>query len=106
MKAPGFLRSVSKLAGTELLAQPAGTSATVVNAASDWDHYSGTSMASPHVAGAAALVCQAQGNRGLLPLDVENILKGTAKDLGARGTDTTYGAGLVDAFAAVKAATG
>jgi serine protease len=52
--------SVSKLAGTELLAQPAGTSATVVNAASDWDHYSGTSMASPHVAGAAALVWQAQ----------------------------------------------
>ncbi|MDV6316588.1 S8 family serine peptidase [Idiomarina sp. HP20-50] len=53
---------------------------------------SGTSMASPHVAGVAALVwshhptCSAQEIRG--------VLNATAEDLGAAGRDVKYGYGL------------
>jgi serine protease len=52
----------------------------------------GTSMASPHVAGIAALVM----SRGLTnPAAVESVIKATAKDLGAPGRDDLYGSGLV-----------
>jgi subtilisin family serine protease len=62
---------------------------------------SGTSMASPHVAGAAALVIA--GNSDLSNLEVRDILSSTAVDLGTAGRDTHYGYGLVDAMAAVSA---
>lgn len=55
---------------------------------------SGTSMASPHVAGVAALVI-ASGVTG--PDPVRQRLKGTADDLGKGGWDTETGYGLVDA---------
>ncbi|MEW6033353.1 MAG: S8 family peptidase [Chloroflexota bacterium] len=58
---------------------------------------SGTSMASPHVAGTAALVI-ASGQSG-----VRAILQATADDLGDTGWDNLYGYGLVDAQ---EAATG
>lgn len=60
---------------------------------------SGTSMASPHVAGAAALVIgsgRASGNAA-----VRAVLEQTADDLGAPGLDSLYGHGLVDAEQAV-----
>ncbi len=62
----------------------------------------GTSMASPHVAGVAALVLSVDPN--LTPADVRNILTSTATDLGASGPDEQFGAGLVNAAAAVNAA--
>ena len=62
---------------------------------------SGTSMATPHVAGTAALVLKAQP--GLTPSQVRALLKTTADDLGAPGFDNYYGNGLVDAQ---QAATG
>ncbi len=55
---------------------------------------SGTSMASPHVAGLVALMI-AKGVG-----DVRNTLASTAKDLGDPGWDALYGSGLVDAVAA------
>jgi subtilisin family serine protease len=55
----------------------------------------GTSMASPHVAGVAALVLAA--GRFTSPADVRNQLFVTADDLGAPGRDPHYGFGLVDA---------
>jgi subtilisin len=64
----------------------------------DW---SGTSMASPHVAGVAALVI-AEGVS--VPNDVRTVLSLTAIDLGSAGPDTRYGFGLVDAAAAVALA--
>jgi subtilisin len=54
-----------------------------------YGNMSGTSMASPHVAGAAALLI-ADGVS-----DVRNALQSTAEDLGDPGWDPLYGYGLV-----------
>lgn len=56
--------------------------------------FSGTSMASPVVAGVAALLKSKHPD--LKPHEIEAILEMTAKDLGDRGYDLTYGHGLVD----------
>ena len=60
--------------------------------------YIGTSMASPHVSGIAALVI-ASGILGADPSPdvLEEHLKATATDLGRPGWDKRYGAGLVNA---------
>ena len=68
----------------------------------DWDSYSGTSMAAPHVAGVAALVEAAAPD--LTPAQVERVLAGSTTDLGATGRDPLFGHGLVDAVRAVEAA--
>lgn len=67
-----------------------------------WGYYfmQGTSMASPHVAGVAALVL-ANGN-ATTPDEIRNILQETAEDLGTSGRDNTYGYGLVDAYEALN----
>jgi subtilisin family serine protease len=64
----------------------------------------GTSVASPHVAGVAALVLAVAPT--LTPAQVQDILQDTAYDLGFPGTDVFYGHGLVDAYSAVVRATG
>ena len=61
--------------------------------------YQGTSMASPHVAGVAALII-ANGN-ATAPGDVQMLLQSTADDLGTAGRDNTYGWGLINAMAAL-----
>jgi serine protease len=73
---------------------------TFGNRPSDFGYYfyTGTSMASPHVAGVAALVI-ANGVTG--PDNVRNALQSTAEDHGAEGWDSQYGWGIVDAAAAL-----
>ncbi|MBP8809747.1 MAG: peptidase S8 [Kofleriaceae bacterium] len=64
--------------------------------------FQGTSMASPHVAGVAALIV---GEGVTNPKMVEQLLKDTArKPKGQQYSADRYGAGIVDAPAAVKAA--
>lgn len=62
----------------------------------------GTSSAAPHVTGVAALVLSADPN--LAVGELESILSSTAVDLGSNGWDPIYGAGRIDAAAAVAAA--
>jgi subtilisin family serine protease len=93
--------SVSDAVGTALVAA-VGTTGNVLNLVSSWDHFDGTSMATPHVSGVAALVFGENPNR--TPAQVEGILKSTALDLGSAGFDTTYGFGLVQADDAAAAA--
>ena len=62
---------------------------------------SGTSMASPHVAGAAALLLSAGVSDATA---VRNLLTSTAQDLGTAGRDKLYGYGLVNVAAALAAA--
>jgi thermitase len=65
---------------------------------------SGTSFASPVTAGVVALMMSA--NPALKPTELENILKTTAVDLGTAGNDQLFGAGRINAAAAVQKAKG
>jgi subtilisin len=67
-----------------------------------YDTWNGTSMASPHVAGVAALMLGA--NAGLSISETRDLMAATADDLGDDGRDPHYGHGLVNAVAAVGAA--
>ncbi|HVQ87921.1 MAG TPA: S8 family serine peptidase [Actinomycetes bacterium] len=63
---------------------------------------SGTSMATPVVAGVAALL--SEQHPGWSSQQIEDQMTSTAKDLGVSGRDPDYGYGIVDAAAAVGAA--
>ncbi len=62
----------------------------------------GTSMASPHVAGLAALIKSYVP--GLTDTDIRGIISDTADDLGAAGWDEEYGWGRINAHTAMLAA--
>lgn len=62
--------------------------------------YNGTSMASPHVAGAAAIVAGMLGSNASVA-SIRSVLESTALDLGAAGRDDYYGNGLVNLYAAL-----
>ena len=67
------------------------------HAGSTYRELAGTSQAAPHVAGVAALLV----SRGVRGQAAVRRLLATATDLGAPGADSQYGAGLVNARAAV-----
>lgn len=83
-----------KNSGTDL-----GASSTVVSQttkpASGYEAWNGTSMATPHVSGVAALVWS--HDMTWTNDQVRKALQATAKDLGAAGRDDYYGYGLVKA---------
>ncbi len=62
---------------------------------------SGTSMATPHTAGTVALMLQK--NYNLTRAQIDSILETTAVDLGPSGKDNAFGAGRIDALAAINA---
>ena len=72
--------------------------------ATSYAYYDGTSMASPHAAGVAALAWSAKP--GLSNAQIRAILQQTALDLGAAGRDNSYGYGLPQAGAAATLAAG
>ena len=59
-----------------------------------WYWSAGTSMASPHAAGVAALVISANGG-SMHPAQVESVIRALAEDLGKPGQDAFYGHGRV-----------
>jgi hypothetical protein len=61
--------------------------------------FSGTSAAAPHIGGTVALMMSAAP--GVSPEEVCRALKLTARDAGETGEDSLFGAGKVDAYAAV-----
>jgi len=63
---------------------------------------SGTSFAAAYVSGIAALIVER--NPGVTPDAVRRILEDTARDLGPRGKDDLFGAGLANAQAVVQGA--
>jgi subtilisin family serine protease len=67
---------------------------------------SGTSMAAPHVSGAAALIidtkkCDLNLDGVCTPAEVQQRLEQTAIDLGDSGKDNLYGSGLVNVYNAL-----
>lgn len=98
--------SLAPICGEDVLATvPLGTgTSTACGYGADYDEYAGTSMATPHVAGVAALlVAQGRSDEGVV-----TALETTARQpgTGVRGVfDPVYGYGIVDAEAAVAAPT-
>jgi len=76
-----------------------GLTATVTTTIGNYSYYDGTSMATPHVAGVAALVWSQ--DTSCSNTDIRGALTSSAMDLGTAGRDNAYGYGLVQASDAV-----
>ena len=61
-----------------------------------YDSFNGTSSATPHAAGTAALLLSVNPN--LTPADISRILQLSSVDKGEPGHDDRYGAGRIDAY--------
>jgi len=81
------------------LNQPS-TLANTTGTGNGYEYYDGTSMATPHVSGVAALVWSQ--NTAWTNAQLRDALQKSAQDLGAAGRDTSYGFGLVQARAALN----
>jgi len=93
--------SVSRTLGQQLMTQLGSNASLTVNGSQDYAYYNGTSMATPHVTGVAALVWS--NNINCTADDVRSALKNTAVDLATAGRDDKTGFGLVQAKAASDA---
>jgi len=76
------------------------TTTTLLNVVGDHAMFSGTSMASPHATGVAALVVGK--NPALTPDEVRQVLRSSAEDRGLSGWDPQFGYGRVNALNAVN----
>ncbi|MGP1347864.1 MAG: S8 family peptidase [Phycisphaerales bacterium] len=83
----------------EVTAPGVGITSAQYNTASGYIPLNGTSMASPHVAGLAALIKSAAPS--INADSVTKLIIDTSEDYGPAGFDVQYGYGYVDAFAAI-----
>ena len=83
--------------GVSIAAASAGSTAA-------YEVKDGTSMASPFVAGLAALIRERRP--AWTPGEIRSTITSTAQDVGASGKDPEWGFGLVDGLAAVASADG
>lgn len=90
--------SVDRATGLELMSKLGQSTTISVVANQDYAYYNGTSMATPHAAGVAALVWA--NNINCTNTQVRDALKATAIDLETAGRDDKTGYGLVQAKAA------
>ena len=88
---------VSDTQGAELSTKT-GMTADVFVGAGNYAYFNGTSMATPHVSGVAALVWS--NHTSCSNAELRNAMNATAEDLGDAGRDNAYGYGLVQARAA------
>ncbi|GAA4499568.1 S8 family serine peptidase [Pseudaeromonas paramecii] len=88
---------IRQLDGLSLLAV-VGQSAQLAVTQGDYAYYDGTSMATPHVAGVAALIWSR--HLGCSNAEIRTALGSSALDLGDLGRDSFFGYGLVQAKAA------
>lgn len=86
--------------GEKLLALIGKSTITESYRADDYARFSGTSMATPHVSGTAALVWSL--NPSLTAQQVRAAIEDTAQDFGTPGVDSFYGHGVIDALAAAE----
>ena len=90
--------SVNRALGQDLLANVGSNATLEVRGNTDYAYYNGTSMATPHVAGVAALAWS--NNPTCSSTEVRDALKQTALDLDNSGRDNRTGWGLVQTKAA------
>lgn len=72
----------------------------------DWRHLNGTSMAAPHVAGAVALLLSATDIKDVVKpheraFVIQDLLTGSAEELGEAGQDHRFGFGRLDVLRAI-----
>ncbi|HHK75136.1 MAG TPA: peptidase S8, partial [Rhizobiales bacterium] len=79
-----------------------GVEILVASPGAGFGFLSGTSMAAAHVSALAALILEQ--NPAISTSRIRKILQTTADDLGKKGPDTRFGAGRVNALAAIRAA--
>ncbi|RLB55131.1 MAG: peptidase S8 [Deltaproteobacteria bacterium] len=95
--------TLSDTQGADALANPGESSTltvSMVRPASGYDTFNGTSMATPHAAGVAALVWSAAPTA--TAQEVRTALIATADDLSGGGRNDDFGHGLVQAYDAVS----
>ncbi|HEX8153907.1 MAG TPA: S8 family serine peptidase, partial [Thermoanaerobaculia bacterium] len=91
---------VSMRDGERLLEQAGKVGAGITHRMDDYLVANGTSMASPHAAGVAALLWSLAPNA--TNEQIRLAMKLSAKDLGTVGWDMNYGYGMINALAAAK----
>ncbi len=95
--------SLSQEDGQYLVANKLGSVASISSTYSwpdnGYEAWDGTSMATPHVSGVAALIWSA--NPSWTNVEIREAMNATAVDLGASGRDSLFGYGLVQAAEAL-----